>query len=240
MTRDVFISHSSQDKGPADVICSYLERHGIRCWMAPRDIRPGTPYPKAIIRAIGECRSMVVVFSARADSSVHVLREVERAISKSIPVIPLRIEDVHPSEGMEYCLGGTHWLDGFPGPLEERLGPLQQVLSELLGVVSPPKFSPVGEEERKRKAARFVKDDLTGVIREQRTNLEWIVGPDLDTNYDAAERWIASQQDTAGGGWRMPTETELRSIYLPESSNFIKLVPLFETTGWVVWAEPRD
>ena len=35
---DVFISYSSKDKHVADAVCVALEQHGIRCWLAPRDI----------------------------------------------------------------------------------------------------------------------------------------------------------------------------------------------------------
>jgi hypothetical protein len=41
MKRTVFISHSSQDKKIADAVCNFLEKHGVLCWMAPRDITPG-------------------------------------------------------------------------------------------------------------------------------------------------------------------------------------------------------
>ncbi len=40
-THDVFLSYSSQDKTWADSACAVLERHRVRCWIAPRDITPG-------------------------------------------------------------------------------------------------------------------------------------------------------------------------------------------------------
>ena len=39
---DVFISYSSKDKKWADATCAILERHRIRCWVAPRGITPET------------------------------------------------------------------------------------------------------------------------------------------------------------------------------------------------------
>ncbi|WP_423948599.1 toll/interleukin-1 receptor domain-containing protein, partial [Candidatus Binatus sp.] len=39
MAHDVFISHSARDKPYADAICAKLESRGIRCWIAPRDVR---------------------------------------------------------------------------------------------------------------------------------------------------------------------------------------------------------
>lgn len=41
---DVFISYSSKDKPVADATVAVLEANGIRCWIAPRDIRPGADW----------------------------------------------------------------------------------------------------------------------------------------------------------------------------------------------------
>jgi hypothetical protein len=51
MAHDVFISYSNQDKAVADAVCAMLEASKIRCWIAPRDVPPGQPWPAAIIRA---------------------------------------------------------------------------------------------------------------------------------------------------------------------------------------------
>src|SRR6266576_2376002 len=52
MPRDVFISHSAQDKKVSETICAALEQSGIHCWIAPRDVRPGKSFPGEITRAI--------------------------------------------------------------------------------------------------------------------------------------------------------------------------------------------
>ena len=98
MALDAFISYSSKDKTAADAACAVLERAGIRCWIAPRDIRPGQEYGHSIIEAIDQCRVMVLIFSANANDSRQTHREIERAVSKGIPIIPLRIEEVVPTK----------------------------------------------------------------------------------------------------------------------------------------------
>jgi hypothetical protein len=77
-----------------------------------------------------------------------------------------------------------------------------------------------------------------GVIRDSRTDLEWVVGPDRDTNYPQAEQWVANCT-VMGGGWRMPTRQELITIYQQEWWG-MKLDSVFKTTGYYVWAEPSD
>ena len=85
---------------------------------------------------------------------------------------------------------------------------------------------------------RFTKTK-DGVIQDRETGLEWLVGPDFDTDYAGAEAWIASLSGVSGGGWRMPTVVELRTLYQQDVGSR-NMDPVFMTTGWWVWGEPRD
>ena len=59
---------------------------------------------------------MVLVFSSASNASPQVRREVERAVHKQVPVIPVRIEKVLPSKSLEFFLSTQHWLDAFDLP----------------------------------------------------------------------------------------------------------------------------
>src|SRR5262245_12011709 len=89
MAHDVFISYSSEDKAVADAVCTTLEGKKIRCWIAPRDVLPGTPYAEALHEALQGSSTLVLVLSAHANSSQHVMREVESAVDRGIPILPL-------------------------------------------------------------------------------------------------------------------------------------------------------
>src|SRR5579862_6949246 len=89
---DVFISYSHKDKLIADRVCAAMERRRIRCWIAPRDVAPGSDWSSSIIDALGEARVMLLVFSANSNVSQQVLREVERAVAKGVKIAPLRVE----------------------------------------------------------------------------------------------------------------------------------------------------
>jgi hypothetical protein len=145
MAHDVFISYSSKDKTAADATCAVLESRGIRCWMAPRDIVPGSDWGESIIDAIHGSRAFVLVFSANANESVQIKREVERAINKGIPIIPLRIANVVPVKSLEYFLSTPHWLDAFSPPLERHLNYLADVIQSVLE--GKPAPQPKKEEE---------------------------------------------------------------------------------------------
>jgi hypothetical protein len=44
---------------------------------------------------------MVLIFSSSANASRQIHREIERAVSKGVPIIPVRIEDIPPTKSME-------------------------------------------------------------------------------------------------------------------------------------------
>ncbi len=118
---DVFISHAPQDKQVADAVCGTLEGRGIRCWIAPRDILPGTDRGEAVIEAINHAGIFILIFSNNANFSYEVKREVERAVHKGLAIIPFRIEDVPLSKSLEYFISVPHWLDALTPPLHKHL-----------------------------------------------------------------------------------------------------------------------
>ena len=117
--RAVFISYASQDKATADAICESLEKEGIGCWMAPRDVTPGEFYADAIVRALNEAQVLLLVLTEHAVNSPHVLREVERSSSKRHPIISLRIGAVALPPALEYFLSSSHWLEANGSTVKE-------------------------------------------------------------------------------------------------------------------------
>ncbi|MBW2248245.1 MAG: PEGA domain-containing protein [Deltaproteobacteria bacterium] len=78
-----------------------------------------------------------------------------------------------------------------------------------------------------------------GVIYDKNTNLEWIVGPDRDTDWYDAKKWVGNLR-VAGGGWKMPSRKELRTLYKPGAGAY-NMTHLLKTTGLWVWSgETRD
>lgn len=137
MAHDVFISYSSKDQGPALAALSGLEAAGIRCWIAPRDVKPGAVWAQAIVDAIAECRVFVVVFSSNANRSGHIVNEVDAAVRKGATVVPFRIENVMPEGAMEYHLRTRHWLDALSPDLTAHVGELTATVSTLLAAAQP-------------------------------------------------------------------------------------------------------
>lgn len=132
MSHQVFICYASEDKSTADAVCAILEENGVRCWIAPRDVLAAEDYGQAIVHSMSASRLVVFVFSAHANASPHVTRELEGAVSHGIPILPFRIEDAIPSDSLQYYLGGIHWLDALTPPLEAHLQHLAGTVRLLL------------------------------------------------------------------------------------------------------------
>jgi TolB-like protein len=115
----VFVSYASQDAGVANTIVAALERAGLRCWIAPRDVPPGGLYADAIIRAINGSRAMVLVLSEHGVGSSHVGKEIERASSKQRPIIALRTDATPLTPALEYFLSESQWIDVTPRGIDD-------------------------------------------------------------------------------------------------------------------------
>jgi dienelactone hydrolase len=132
MVHDVFISYSSKDNNVAEAVCSTLEKNGIRCWIAPRDITPGLPFAEAIIDGLKASKVFVLIYSANSNHSPQVIKEVDRAVHHGLEIITLRLEDVPMSKQLEYYISNVHWLDALTSPLEEQIDKLCRVVHILL------------------------------------------------------------------------------------------------------------
>jgi TIR domain-containing protein/tetratricopeptide repeat protein len=125
-----FISYAKADAKPAQEIADGLEARGFKCWIAPRDVRPGKSYGDEIIRGIESARCLILVLSAESNQSHFVAREVERAVSKTKPVFPIRIEEVVPAPSLEFFISSTQWIDAFSGRLDPHIDRLAQLVAE--------------------------------------------------------------------------------------------------------------
>jgi formylglycine-generating enzyme required for sulfatase activity len=73
-----------------------------------------------------------------------------------------------------------------------------------------------------------------GVIYDKNTSLEWYAGSDKSTNWNEAKTWIENL-NVPGGGWRMPTRREIKTLY-KRGAGTRNMTPLLKTSGWWVWS----
>lgn len=114
MNHDVFISYSSQDMEAAQAICHVLEQNEIRCWMAPRNIPPGSDYGDVIDDAIKSCKAVVILYSEKAASSPWVTGELNVAFEEQKTIIPFRLDKTPLKGQTRVMLNQRHWIDAYP------------------------------------------------------------------------------------------------------------------------------
>src|SRR5580765_6104448 len=137
MAKTAFISYASEDEPTAAKISAYLERNGVSCWIAPRDVRPGADYGSEIIDGIETSAVLVLVLSEHANSSTFVKREVERAVSKGKPIFPVRVREVVPSKSLELFISSAEWIDAWQPPIEQYLERLAESIRSAAALYPP-------------------------------------------------------------------------------------------------------
>ena len=100
----LFISYSSKNQQIANALCAYLERQGIRCWIAPRDIPSASNYAGEITRAIKSAEQVLLLYSKDACKSVHVKNEINLAINNAKSILPYCLDDSPYDDDLEYYL----------------------------------------------------------------------------------------------------------------------------------------
>ncbi len=128
----VVISYAQPDWDLARELVAHVEAHGIACWITGRDVPFGADRATEIVNAIAMARVMVLVFSASANSSTDVHREVERAFDRGVALLPFRTADVAPSSSLEYFLSSQNFLDAYPPPLAPHYARLCASLNTIL------------------------------------------------------------------------------------------------------------
>lgn len=139
----VFISHSHDDEASADLILRALEKRGVKCWIAPRDVTAGGSYAESILNAIETASSFVLIYSNNSNLSPHVIREVERALNFGVNIIPVRFDQSTPSKSLDYLLATVHWLS-ISEPVASEIARAAEQIAAAVAKVQPmrPQTSP--------------------------------------------------------------------------------------------------
>jgi TolB-like protein/Flp pilus assembly protein TadD len=156
---DVFVSYASQDVAVVDAIVASVEKNGIKCWIAPRDVTPGSQYADEIVGAINDAKLVILVLSEHAVASSHVGREIERAASKRRRIIALRTDAAALTRSFEYFLSESQWIDvavlGMPGALAKLTQAVGQGLAPSLWVSPGLGVDARNPADRKRKPSHL-------------------------------------------------------------------------------------
>lgn len=132
MKKNVFISYSSKESTTAYMIRDVLEKNGIRCWMAPESIAPGSNYMIEIPRGIGECDVFLLLLSDNAQASNWVINELEKAVSIGKVIIPFMISKCAITEPFAFALARAQRLDAYQS-MSDNLEKLVKQIKRIMG-----------------------------------------------------------------------------------------------------------
>ncbi len=76
----------------------------------------------------------------------------------------------------------------------------------------------INQAQAQEVEATRLKASESEVFYDKNTGLEWLAGPDRNTNWTEAKKWVESL-NVAGGGWRMPIRRELKTYIRREQGN---------------------
>lgn len=197
MTKRIFVSYSSPDQAKADTIRAALEAAGISCWIAPRDLSAGTQWGGGIVQAIEECEAVLVVFSAAANNSPQVAREMELAVSKRRSLIPIRVADDRPTDDMQYFLGVSHWFNAYAKPIDAYLHDIVLAVQHVLAAGRKP-WAMIARRMPQSRAGMIIA--AAGGAVALALLVAWMMKPSMPSlELPLAGRWEASIDDGKGG-----------------------------------------
>jgi hypothetical protein len=95
-------------------------------------------------------------------------------------------------------------------------------------------ISPAGKEPAiAARDSQYIKYK-NGIVYDRKTRIEWVAGPDKYMGSDDAKKWVYNF-NLDGGGWRMPSTSELSGLY-KLGAGTRNMTPLLETSGWWIWS----
>ncbi len=137
--KEIFISYSTIDAVNAETVRNVLEKNGLSCWMAPRDIPGGSNYTKEIPNAIRNCKVFVLILSKNAQSSHWVLKELDSAVNCGKVILPFMLEECVLNDEFNFLLTGAQRYAAYQKTAEA----METLISRIRGILDAPSAEPV-------------------------------------------------------------------------------------------------
>src|SRR5262245_25807687 len=112
---DVFICGADDDASAMTPMAEAIRAAGMTCTAADRRAEMGST-----LDALAHCRVLVFVLSGAASSSPTVVRDLERAAGRAIPIVTYAIENVEPSPSIKFFTGTIPAIEAWSPAERER------------------------------------------------------------------------------------------------------------------------
>ena len=129
--KEIFISYSSVDQSQAETVRNVLEKNGLSCWMAPRDIPGGSNYTKEIPSAIRNCKIFLLILSCNAQSSHWVLKELDSAVNCGKVILPFMLEDCTLNDEFNFLLTGAQRYSAY----QKKAEAMEILIARIRGIL---------------------------------------------------------------------------------------------------------
>jgi hypothetical protein len=113
----LFISYSRKDKRIVDVICDQLKNDGFEVWFDESSIQGGDLWRRKIEDGIKEAKAFILMVSKNSTNSNYVIKELGLAVQSDIPIIPVSVKKIQPSEISNIDLVGIQIINFYSNPL---------------------------------------------------------------------------------------------------------------------------
>lgn len=130
--KEVFISYSTIDTVSAETVRNVLEKNGLSCWMAPRDIPGGSNYTKEIPIAIRNCKVFVLILSENAQNSHWVLKELDSAVNCGKVILPFMLEDCVLNDEFNFLLTGAQRYSAY----QKKAEAMETLIGRIRGILA--------------------------------------------------------------------------------------------------------
>ena len=131
---DVYLSAARENSTAAAELADALTANGVNCFSGASDSPPAET-----LAALESGRALVFVLSSASNASPDVVRELERAAGRGIPIITYAIEDVSPSPSIAYFTETIPPIQAWSG--EDRDRTIHNVVEATRRALSEPASS---------------------------------------------------------------------------------------------------
>ena len=112
---DVYLSAARENAAEAAELAEALTANAITCFSGA-----SSGPPEEVLAALESGRALVFVLSSASNVSPDVIRDLERAAGRGIPIITYAIEDVSPSPSIAYFTETIAPIEAWPGKDRDR------------------------------------------------------------------------------------------------------------------------
>ena len=158
MSVEVFISYSSQDYDRVMPLVDRLRSAGAAVWVDEGNIDAATLWSESIVKAISECRVLIMMVSSHSTDSHNVVKEVMIASEGKKTILPIYLEPAEIPAKLKYQLTGIQHLEWFDSDNEDVFETLKEALAKrgvcITGKVSANVSIDQTSEKRNRKPPR--------------------------------------------------------------------------------------